>query len=441
MRKLLLVTFVCLATFSFALERQPNADYRARREALARKAGENGMFLVFAGTESEGPNAIFGFHQDENYYYLTGLPDPGGAVLIVPAVNADTGHAARAYAEVLFLPPNNAVEEKWTGPKLGPNSADVKQATGFDRVMPLDRMRDALMELSPRPVATLLTNKSNDADAVIDFLRRTNSFPGFVKVDDGSKQIAEVRSIKDAGEVALLRKSAEASVAAHFAAMKAMKPGVTEHQIAALMQYEFERRGCERPAYAPIVGSGFNSTILHYSAGPKVIQDGDIVVLDVAGEYSAYAMDITRTLPANGHFTPRQREIYDIVLGAQQAAVAAFKSGKSTLGFDGENSLQRVAKEYINTHGKDQHGQPLGQYFIHGLGHRVGLDVHDPGPYANPLSPGEVFTIEPGIYIPEEKLGVRIEDTFWVDANGNLVNLTDALPHTVDDVEKAMQSK
>jgi len=293
--------------------------------------------------------------------------------------------------------------------------------------------------VSPQPFAQVLTNKSAEADHIIEWLQRTNSFPGFARAEDGSKQIAEVRSIKDAGEMALLRKAADASVAAHFAALKAMKPGVTEHEIGSLMQYEFERRGCERPAYAPIVGSGFNSTVLHYSAGPKVIQDGDIVVIDVAGEYSGYAMDITRTMAANGHFTVRQREIYYIVLGAQQAAINAFKAGTSVLSGDSENSLYKVALDYINAHGKDAKGQTLGQYFIHGLGHRVGLNVHDPGPFDKGLGPGEVFTIEPGIYIPDEKLGVRIEDTFWVDPSGKLVNLSGALPHTADDAEKAMK--
>jgi Xaa-Pro aminopeptidase len=399
------------------------------------------MFLVFAGMESEGPNAIYGFHQDENYYYLTGLTDPGGAVLIVPAAEAKGEQPARAYTEVLFLPANNRTEEKWTGPKLGPESADAKEKTGFDRVMPLDRMRDVLIQVSPLPFAQLFTNKSDEADHAIEWLRRTNSFPGFVRVEDGSAKIAELRAVKDAGEAALLRKAADASVAAHFAAMKAMKPGVTEHQIAALMEYEYERRGCERPAYASIVGSGFNSTVLHYSAGPKVIQDGDIVVLDVAGEYSGYAMDITRTLPANGHFTARQREIYNIVLGAQQAAADSFKPGVTTITGDGPNSLNKIARDYIDSHGKDQHGNSLGRYFIHGVGHRVGLNVHDPGPYEKALGPGEVFTIEPGIYIPEENLGVRIEDTFWVDPSGKLVVLSGALPHAPEDVEKAMQSK
>lgn len=438
MRKLLLVVLTLLSAVSFSLDRQPNADYRARREALARKAGPNGMFLVFAGVEAEGPNAIYGFHQDENFFYLTGLTDPGGAVLIIPAMEKD-GKPVHAYSEVLLLPPHNRTEEKWTGPKLGADTPNVKEKTGFDQVMSLDQIHDALNQFGPQQFINLFVNQSPEADRAIEWLRRTNAFPGFVRTDDAGPKIAELRSIKDAGEAALIKKAMEASVAGHLAAMKAMKPGATEHQIAALMEYEYEKRGCERPAYASIVGSGFNSTVLHYSAGAKVIQDGDIVVLDVAGEYSGYASDITRTLPANGHFTPRQREIYDIVLGAQQAAINAFKSGKSTLAGTGENSLQRVAYEYINTHGKDQNGLPLGQYFIHGLGHRVGLNVHDPGPRDNALGPGEVFTIEPGIYIPEESLGVRIEDTFWVDPSGNLVNLSGALPHAAEDVEKAMK--
>jgi Xaa-Pro aminopeptidase len=438
-RKSLLVFFVLVTTVCFSLERQPNADYHARRVALSKLGGTNGAFLIFAGVESEGPSAIYGFRQDENYYYLTGLTEPGGAVLVVPESPAHGDQAARPYTEVLFLPARNLVEEKWTGVQPGPDDPNIHEVTGFDRVVALDHMRDELLKAMPQSFATLLTNKSEETDAIKSWLERTNSFPGFVRFGDATKKIAQLRSRKNAGELTLLRKAAAASEAAHFAAMKAMQPGVTEHQIAALMVYEYERRGCERPAYEPIVGSGFNSTILHYAAGPKAIKDGDIVVLDVGGEYSMYANDTTRTLPANGKFTARQREIYDIVLGAQQAAIQAFKSGVSRLGRGEEGSLNDVATEYINTHGKDLHGQPLGKYFIHGLSHRVGLNVHDPGPNDVPLGPGEVFTIEPGIYIPEENLGVRIEDTFYVDQNGKLINLTATLPHTADDVEKAMQ--
>jgi len=207
------------------------------------------------------------------------------------------------------------------------------------------------------------------------------------------------------------------------------------------LQYEWGKRGCERPAYAPIVGSGFNSTVLHYSDDSRTIESGDLVVMDAAGEYSLYASDITRTIPASGKFTARQREIYDIVLGAQKAAIAAFQSGKSTLQRNTPDTLYKVAYDYINTHGKDSHGEPLGKYFIHGLGHYVGLGVHDDGDYSIPLGPGMVFTIEPGIYIPEEKLGVRIEDMFYVDSGGKLIRLTESLPQTADEIERLKSGK
>jgi Xaa-Pro aminopeptidase len=154
-----------------------------------------------------------------------------------------------------------------------------------------------------------------------------------------------------------------------------------------------------------------------------------------------YASDITRTAPSNGKFTDRQREIYDIVLGAQRAAIDSFRAGHSKLGGRSSDSLYQVAYDYINSHGKDLHGQPLGQYFIHGLGHYVGLEVHDVGDNAAPIPKGAVFTVEPGIYIPEEKLGVRIEDIVWIDNDGKLVDLTAALPHTAEEIEAAMAGK
>jgi Xaa-Pro aminopeptidase len=270
------------------------------------------------------------------------------------------------------------------------------------------------------------------------FLKRINSYIAF---QDIKPSLVSLRTYKDAGEAVLMRKAVDASVAAHFAAFKAVKPNVTEREISALMQYEWGKRGCERPAYATIVGSGYYSTVLHYAEDSNTMKAGDVVVIDAAGEYSMYAADITRTLPVNGHFTTRQREIYDIVLGAQQAAEAAFQSGKSMLAGDSETSINKVARDYINTHGKDLHGEPLGKYFIHGLGHYIGLNVHDANDYKMPLGPGVMFTIEPGIYIPEENLGVRIEDDYYVDADGKLIKLSAALPSKAEDVEKVMAGK
>jgi Xaa-Pro aminopeptidase len=441
----LLVVLLLLSTFACATERQANADYKARRQKLA-AATNGGVVVLFAGVEAEGPNDLYGFRQEDNFYYLTGWKEPGAALVIAPAAPANGANKARPYTEILFLPAHNATQEKWTGPKLGPENPRAGEITGFDNVEVLDKMRDELIRVLPTPRATVYSDlaawdEARPATIPLQWLRRANAFPNYIAFEDVKPLLTKLRMIKDAGELALIQKAVDASVAAHQATFTAVKPDVTERAISALMQYEFGRRGCERPAYAPIVGSGLYSTVLHYSEDDQTMRDGDLVVMDVAGEYSMYASDITRTLPINGHFSKRQREIYDIVYGAQQAAIAAFQPGKSLLTGYKDGSLYKVAYDYINTHGKDLHGQPLGQYFIHGLGHSVGLNVHDPADYAQPLAPGFVFTLEPGIYIPEEKLGVRIEDMFYVDQDGKLIMMTKALPRTADDLEKAMASR
>jgi Xaa-Pro aminopeptidase len=426
MRITTILLTLALALPLFAFERQPNGDYHSRRERLAQKIG-NGVVVFFAPTEPEGQNALHGFKQSDDFFYLSGWREPGAAIAI----------AANPYREILFLPAHNVSQEKWTGPKLGADSPNAAGVTGFDRVDVLDHLRDELAKVLPSPAATVYTDPTDTVP--IDWLRRANAFPNYVTYRDVRPLIAELRSIKDNGEIALLRKAAEASAAAHVAAMKSAKPGMSENELSAIMQYEFQRRGCEEPAYSPIVGSGINSTVLHYSINSGTLQAGDVVVMDVAGEYSGYAADITRTLPVDGHFTPRQRELYDIVLGAHDAAVAAFQSGVSTLGRTTPSSLYKVALDYINAHGKDIHGQPLGPYFIHGLGHPLGLNVHDVGDATKPLVPGMSFTIEPGLYIPEEKIGIRIEDDYVVGADGKLLCLSCAAPEKAADVEAAMK--
>lgn len=440
MRRLHLIGIVLLfAVAASALERQPNADYRARREALAAKTN-GGLVLLFADTSRED--------RDDNFYYLTGLENPGAALLIAPAMAAVEGVSARPYTEILYLPARNPLQERWTGVQLGPDDPNIRDITGFAQVKPLNSVDSDLAQILAPPRAlqpeqtppriTLYTDTKPTANVPVEWLRRTNLL-AVVGMRDVKPLIASLRMIKDAGELALIRKASEASVAAHLAAMKFIKPGVTEHQIAATMEYTYEMRGCERPAYPSIVGAGINGTILHYSSNTGAVKDGDLVVMDVGGEYSRYATDITRTAPANGKFTARQREIYNLVLGAQQAAMDAFQAGKSTIGGTGPNSLVAVVRDYMNAHGKDLHGQPLGKYMIHGLSHHVGLNVHDVGDTTVPLDKGMVFTLEPGIYLPEEGFGVRIEDTMYVDQNGKLVRLTEGLPRTAEEVEKAMK--
>ena len=435
----LFLSLILACSAGNALDRQPNADYHARREALAKKAG--GIVVLFAPLEAA--DAVYAFRQDDNFYYLSGATEPGLALIIAPAVEAKDDAPARPYTEILFLPPHNLRREKYTGPKLGAENPDAPKITGFDRVVEMGKLPDEVSKVIAAGRPVIYTDVASQGETSfsaepLTFLKRSNPVLFF---QDVKPMLSSLRTFKDAGEAALIRKAVDASVAAHAAAMKAVKPNVLEFEISALMQYEWNQRGCERPSYSPIVGSGHNSTVLHYAENSNTMKAGDVVVIDAAAEYSMYAADITRTLPVNGHFTARQMEIYDIVLGAQESAMAAFQSGKSMLVGDSEASLNKVARDYIRSHGKDLHGQPLDQYFIHGLGHYIGLNVHDAGDYRVPLGPGAAFTIEPGIYIPEENLGVRIEDDYYVDANGKLIKLSAALPSKAADVEKAMAGK
>jgi Xaa-Pro aminopeptidase len=423
------------STSLFALERQPNAIYQARREALAREL-HSGVAVLFGNYE---PALEYqDFRQDEDFYYLTGWNEPGAALIVADAVPARAGKPALPYREILLLPERNLRMELFTGIKLDAASPNATGTTGVREVRSIRDLPGILSERGLRAVWTQLD--SEPAKAALAFTQSSLGSGDTVAPQDVRELTKTLRSSKDPGEIELLRKAADASIKAQEAATLAIHPGVNERAISGVITGTLLANGCERPSYPSIVGSGLNSTVLHYMADDANMQSGDVVVMDAAGEYSMYASDVTRTVPVNGHFTDRQREIYNIVLGAQRAAAEAFVSGKSTLSRnDPENSLDAVARNYIKTHGKDLHGQPLDKYFIHGLSHSVGIDVHDPQDYTKPMGPGSVFTIEPGIYIPEEKIGVRIEDTFYVDKNGKLQDFIADLPHTAEGIEALMQ--
>jgi Xaa-Pro aminopeptidase len=385
------------------------------------------------------------YRQDEDFYYLTGWNEPGAALMIL----ADAPNAAqpRKYREVLFLPTRNLRMEKYTGIKLDAATPNAAATAGVDEVLPMTEFPSQLNSLisTDRRLGSNLWTQPDapQAKALLGWTSATLGEGATPSSQDVTSLTMQLRIVKDAGELELLKKAADASIAAQRVMMRSTRPGVTERAIAGKIIAKLMEDGCERPSYASIVGTGINSTTLHYSANSATLADGDVMVVDAAGEYSMYASDITRTVPVNGLFTARQREIYDVVLGAQRAAAAAFVAGKSTINdrdHRDPNSLDTVAWNYIHTHGKGLHGEPLSDYWIHGLGHMVGINVHDPAIYPAALKPGMVFTIEPGVYIPEEKIGVRIEDVFVVGQDGKLIDLVAALPHTADEVEAAMRS-
>jgi Xaa-Pro aminopeptidase len=435
-----------------ALEHQSASVYHARRAALSAKL-HGGVAILFA---SEEPVLeMMEYRQDEDFYYLTGWNEPGAALLIAAASEPPSAQAGpldpqseHKYSEILFLPTRNPRMEKYTGVKLDAATPNASQTAGVDAVQPMTDLPGVLngMIAADRRLGARIWAQADNpqARALLDFVAATLGASTIPPPHDVADPTMELRVVKDEGELDLLKKASDASIAAQRVMMRAVKPGTKELSVAGKMYAAWMEHGCERASYAPIVGSGHNSTVLHYSNNDGTIKDGDVVVVDAACEYSMYASDITRTVPANGHFTARQREIYDVVLGAQRAAAEAFVAGKSKINDRDRrdpDSLDTVAYNYINTHGKSLDGKPLGQYWLHGLGHMVGIDVHDPAKYPAVLKPGMVFTIEPGVYIPEENLGVRIEDVFMVGEDGKLIDLVADLPHTADDVEAAMREK
>ncbi len=449
MKPLRCIVFVLLAVSSatpilHSLEKQPASVYHGRRVALAAKL-HGGVAVLFAAVE---PALDFmPYRQDEDFYYLTGWNEPGAALLIMEAPQAQTPRPA--YKEILFLPTRDLRMEKYTGAKVDAATPGAAQLAGVDAVQPMTELAGVLNGLiaADRRLARGVWTQPEalQARALLGFTAATLGVDvNAVASMDVTRLTAESRVVKDAGEIALIRKGSAASIEAQRVMMGTVRPGITERALAGKMTAVWMEGGCERPAYAPIVGSGIDSTVLHYSENTRTLEDGDILLVDAACEYSMYASDITRTVPVNGHFTARQREIYDIVLGAQQAAIDAFVAGKSKINDRDRrdpDSLDNAAYNYINTHGKDLHGQPLGKYWLHGLGHMMGINVHDPADYPAVLKPGMVFTIEPGVYIPEEKLGVRIECDFLVGADGKLIDLDVDLPHTAEDVEAAMRAR
>jgi len=401
---------VLLVTCS-AAAKFPSEEYQTRRANLRKDL--KGVVVLFAHAESR--DQVYRMTPEPNFSYLTGWAEPGARLLITPA------------REILFLPHRNERLEHYEGRRSSAEDKDVKAATGFDEVLPIEKFESELDAAlaNYEDLFALLGQPSTEK------LRATHPFR---EISDAAPLITKLRVKKSPGELAAVQHATDVSMDAHRAAWKQIAPGIGEYQIAATFEKVFLEHGCEGPAYSTIVGSGPNSTVLHYSANQRRMDRGELVVMDAAAECDSYASDITRTVPVGAKFTPRQREIYSIVLGAQKAAIAALKPGARLTGPG--DTLTQVAKNYMDTHGKDLHGEGLGKYMIHGIGHPVGIDVHDPN-IDGPLEAGMIVTIEPGIYLDEEHIGVRIEDVVLVTEHGAKV-LSAALPKEPDEIEKAI---
>jgi len=397
----------------------------ARRRGLLQRIGR-GAVLIPAGHERDLEKDYVqdnDFRQWNTFFYFTELETQDAWLLM-------TARGRDSLETVLFLPPREPSQERWTGLRLGPDSTAAR-LSGIATVLPIDSLdrRLAIARFRGGPIYVPLDQHTRQEDRILDLTFGGADVRNLDAVTDS------MRAVKDADEIARLRMAVNISVAGHIAAMQAARPGMYEYELEAVLEDGFRRNGADRLGYPSIVGSGPNSTTLHYDVNRRRTQDGDLVVIDAAAEWGQYTADVTRTFPVNGKFTSRQKAIYDLVLGAQQAAFDSVRPGMTMRQLDG------IARRYMKEHSRDLCGDKTcddREIFNHGLGHPIGMDVHDVG-IGRPLQTGMVITLEPGIYLQAEHLGVRIEDDVLVTATG-AEWLSAGAPRTTDAIEQLMRS-
>ncbi len=396
-------------------------EYRARRDA-ARRALSDGVTVLFGWNEKDVEPSRTAFVQEPNFYYLTGWREPGAVLILSSAGDAE---------DALFLPSRDPKKERYSGRMASADDPDIRRVTGFDRVFPTEKLEAELSRMLERQAKVYTVFETG-------FEEKLRAQAPLREVADCRETIGKLRLKKSPAEVALIRRSIGVTVAAQRAAWKRAAAGTYEYQASAAFTGAVLESGCERNAYAPIFASGPNAVVLHYASNARRMDGGELLLIDAGAECAAYTADLTRTIPVGGRFSARQRQLYEIVLGAQKAVIAAVKPGM-TFERGASNGLTQIALDYINSKGKARNGSPLSEYFTHKVGHHAGLEVHDAGTLATfgPLEAGMVITVEPGLYIPEEKIGIRIEDMLLVTENGAEV-LSGALPKEPGEVEKAL---
>lgn len=404
--------------FAMSIPFIPMSEYAARREAVL-KSLDGAAAVVFAG-DSVSP--LHGrFRPDPNFIYLTGIEDEPGAAVLFDPTNEDPKKRI-----ALLLKPLNIEVERWDGYREEIGSK-LKEKTGFKTIFRIGALNGMLTGAVKRakkgaclaPFATYPAPVSADLAALQQIQQRVLG----VSIIDRTTLLPNMRAIKSKTELALIQKACDITEEAYLQAIKHIRPGLNESRVQLALETVYREAGGGL-AYNSIVGSGMNGTVLHYNANNNELKAGDLLVIDSAASYGGYCSDITRTFPVSGKFTKEQKDIYNVVLQAELAAIKASKPGMKM--FDVDN----VAREVITKAG-------YGDYFIHSIGHPLGLVVHDVVP-DHPLKANMVITIEPGIYIPELKMGIRIEDDVLITPKGPKV-ITPNVPKTVEDIEAAMK--
>jgi Xaa-Pro aminopeptidase len=429
---------------------------RAQLKRFIEQMEPNSIAVIPAAHEAtRSYDTEYRFRQDSDFWYLTGFPEPDAVAIIDPASRTPY---------ILYVRPRDLEMETWFGRREGVEGA-VKNY-GADRAFSIERFDADLAKLldgHEKLYYRFAVDKALD-QKILQYLstqrvrRLKTAYPPHTIVDP-TLIIGEMRLHKDEEEVAMMQRAADIAAEAHVLAMKKVKPGMNEFQVESLMESYMRDKGANGVAYNSIIGGGDNATILHYVENNMPLKDGDLILIDAGAEYRGYASDITRTFPVNGKYTQAQREVYDVVLDVQRQCVEYTKTGNTVKG------RQEFSIELL-TEGMKKLGLLKGntrdlikkkaymKYYMHGVGHYLGLDVHDAGRYftdqqaknSKPFAPGMVLTVEPGLYIPPDDkaappkyrgIGIRIEDDVLVTEDGNR-NLTSKVPKDPEEIEAIM---
>jgi Xaa-Pro aminopeptidase len=468
-----LVCALALLPFAAARAQFPATEYAQRRAALLAQIPD-GVIIALGGHEP--PQDYLSFYQTPSFNYLTGFIEPDAVLVMTKTVRGNTS--------TLFVEPRVPARELWVGARVGVDGAQQRTGLPARDVTQWPKVLDSLAStgLTLYVVGDFTGDDTGDHSALtpdqqlVAALRQRH--PSLV-LKNGTPNVEQLRGSKSAGELALIRRAAEITARAQRAAMQALEPGMNEFEIQALVEYVFRRNGAERPSFASIIGSGPNSTTLHYNTDDRFIDRGDLVVMDIGTSYKGYAADVTRTIPATGVYSPQQRAIYQIVRDAQAAAERQAKVGAaahlmsdsaSLVLADGLTKLGLIespsASYDCDFGGQTAQCPQLQLYYMHGLGHGIGLEVHDPDQYyyTQTIAPGSAFTIEPGIYVRSDVLyvlpatprnralaaklkpivdqyrniGVRIEDDYVATPTG--IEWISRAPRELAEIESIMRT-
>jgi Xaa-Pro aminopeptidase len=429
-----------------------NRQVKQRREEFMKRIKGGVAIFPSAPTAIRNNDVEHEYRQDTDFYYLTGFEEPNAVAIFAPD-NPE-------HRFVLFVQPKDREREVWTGWRAGEEGA--KRDYGADAAFTIDKLNEELPKLVGK--AEKLYYRFGDPrfdERVVAFMRqsqreRQRSGVGPKAVIDPSEMLHEMRLVKTDDDIELLRRAVDISCEGHMAAIRALRPAAYEYEIEAVLRYVFRKNGSPRPGYPPIVASGANATVLHYTTNNRRIEDGELLLIDAGTEFGYYTGDITRTYPAGGIFTEAQAAVYQVALDAQIAAIEAVRPGATFI-----ESHERAVR--VLTQGMVRLGLLEGEvekliedeqykkFYMHRTSHWLGMDVHDAGPYKvadewRKLEPGMVLTIEPGLYIAEDVtdvapcyrgIGVRIEDDVLVTQDGNEV-LSARVPKTIEEIESVM---